>query len=331
MSRLRTVFAAVLALAVVVLGLTSIPASAVAQERPQKLVFTILSAEGQASSGPMWQPLLDDLERAVGIPVEPIFGSNYSVLVEAMSADQAQIGWFSALPAVQAIDRAGAEVVARTVDVEGKDSYVSSLIVKKGSGITLADVERCGKRYSFGIGDAQSTSGTLAPLTWLFNPRGIDPERCFSTVRSNNHERNAFEVASGVLDVATSNTVSAAALRAQNPTLAEQIQVIWQSPPIPEGGIIVRGDLDPASKEKIRSFFLTYGQGNGVEAERQRRVLAGLRYSRFNAADDDYLDPVREMMADQRLTTARTARDASGVAEAERELQRLRAKREVQP
>ncbi|RZJ31654.1 MAG: phosphate/phosphite/phosphonate ABC transporter substrate-binding protein, partial [Brevundimonas sp.] len=132
MSRLRTVFSAVLALVVVVLGLTS-PGVASAQnnarnpERPTKLVFTILSAEGQASSGPMWQPLLDDLERAVGIPVEPIFGSNYSVLVEAMSADQAQIGWFSALPAVQAIDRAGAEVIARTVDVEGKDSYTSSL------------------------------------------------------------------------------------------------------------------------------------------------------------------------------------------------------------
>ena len=121
------------------------------------------------------------------------------------------------------------------------------------------------------------------------------------------------------------------ALRAQNPTLAEQLEVIWQSPPIPEGGIVVREDLDPAIKEKIRSFFLTYGQGDGVEAERQRRVLAGLRYSRFNAADDDYLDPVREMMADQRLTAARAARDAAGVAEAEQELQRLRAKREVQP
>jgi phosphonate transport system substrate-binding protein len=93
----------------------------------------------------------------------------------------------------------------------------------------------------------------------------------------------------------------------------------------------VREDLDPAVKEKIRSFFLTYGQGNGVEAERQRRVLAGLRYSRFNAADDDYLDPVREMMADQRLIAARARSDADGVAEAEQELQRLRAKREVQP
>ena len=294
--------------------------------------FSILSAQGQASAAPLWQPLLDDMSKAIGAPVTPHFASTYAALVEDMKRGETQAGWFSAQPAIDAIRDADAELIARTVSPEGLGSYRATLIVKTGSGITLDSVMACGRRYSFGLGDNQSTSGTLAPLTWLFNPRGIDPERCFSTVRSNNHERNAFEVASGVLDVATSNTVSAAALQAQNPTLAEQIQVIWQSPPIPEGGIVVREDLEPALKEKIRSFFLTYGQGNGVEAERQRRVLAGLRYSRFNAAEDDYLDPVREMMADQRLTAARTERNAAGVAEAEQELQRLRAKRrEVQP
>jgi phosphonate transport system substrate-binding protein len=106
---------------------------------------------------------------------------------------------------------------------------------------------------------------------------------------------------------------------------------IWSSPPVPEGAILVRGDLDPALKEKIRSFFLTYGQGSGVEADRQRRVLAGLGYSRFSAVDDDYLDPVREMIAGQAAFTARAEGDAAAEAAARRELQRLRAKREVQP
>ena len=299
MSRLRTVFAAVVALAVVVLGLTSVPAAAQAQERPQKLVFTILSAEGQASSGPMWQPLLDDLERAVGIPVEPIFGSNYSVLVEAMSADQAQIGWFSALPAVQAIDRAGAEVIARTVDVEGKDSYTSSLIVKKGSGITVDDIIKCGKRYDFGIGDAQSTSGTLAPMTYFFSPRNITPSECFATVRSASHQANSFAVANGLVDVATSNSVNTVFLRRENPAIADQIQVIWQSPPIPESGILIRGDLPADVKAKIRQFFVTYGQGFGPDAERQRAVMTRLNYSQFREADNSYLDPIREMKADQ--------------------------------
>ncbi|MGZ9114986.1 MAG: phosphate/phosphite/phosphonate ABC transporter substrate-binding protein, partial [Brevundimonas sp.] len=228
---------------------------------PTEITFSILSAEGQAASGPMWQPLLDDMSRAIGVPVKPYFGSNYTVLVEAMRGNQTQVAWFSAKPAVEAIDRADAEVIARTVNREGMDSYRSTLIVRAGSGITLDQVMACGKRFDFGIGDAQSTSGTLAPMAFLFNPRNIVPAQCFRNVRSANHQSNAFGVASGQLDVATSNTVNTVFLRKQNPQIAAQIQEIWQSPPIPESGILVREDLDPALKEKIRSFFLTYGQG----------------------------------------------------------------------
>ena len=298
---------------------------------PTEITFSILSAEGQASAGPLWQPLLDDMSKAIGVEVKPYFGSNYTVLVEAMRGNQTQVAWFSAKPAVEAIDRADAEVIARTVNREGMDSYRSTLIVRAGSGITLDQVLACGQRYDFGIGDAQSTSGTLAPMAFLFNPRNIVPARCFKTVRSANHQSNAFSVASGVLDVATSNTVNTVFMTKQNPRVAAQIQDIWQSPPIPESGILVREDLDPVLKEKIRSFFLTYGQGDTVEAERQRQVLAGLEYSRFNAADDSYLNPIREMIADQQLNEARAKGDTAAAATAERELQRLRSLREVQP
>ena len=298
---------------------------------PSEITFSILSAEGQASSGPLWQPLLDDMSKAIGVPVKPYFGSNYTVLVEAMRGGHTQVAWFSAKPALEAVDRAEAEVIARIVDPEGRDSYRSTLIVRTGSGITLDDVLACGKQYDFGIGDAQSTSGTLAPMTFLFNPRNIEPAQCFKTVRSANHQANAFGVATGVLDVATSNTVNTVFLTRQNPQIAAQITEIWQSPPIPESGIVVREELDPALKEKIRSFFLTYGQGEGAEAERQRQVLAGLNYSEFRAADDSYLDPVREMVADQQLADARQRGDQAAAASAQQELQRLRAKREVQP
>ena len=298
---------------------------------PTEITFSILSAEGQNSSGPLWEPLLEDMSEAIGVPVKTHFGSNYTVLVEAMRADQTQVAWFSAKPALEAIDRAEGEVIARTVDLDGLDSYRATLIVHADSNITLEQVLACGKQFDFGIGDAQSTSGTLAPLTFLFNPRGINPAACFKTVRSANHQSNALSVASGLLDVATSNTVNTVFLTRQNPRAAAQIREIWQSPPIPESGIVLREDLDPALKEKIRSFFLTYGQGEGSEAERQRRVLAGLNYSQFRAADDNYLNPVREMVADQQLQAARGRNDTAAVTAAEAELQRLRSLREVQP
>jgi len=298
---------------------------------PTEITFSILSAEGQASSGPLWQPLLDDMAKATGVTVKPFFGSNYTVLVEAMRGGQTHVGWFSAKPALEAVDRADAEVIARTVNREGSDSYRSTLIARKDSGITLDMVLACGRKYDFGIGDAQSTSGTLAPMAFLFNPRGIKPAECFKTVRSANHQANAFAVATSVVDVATSNSVNTVFMVRQNPTMAAQIHDIWQSPPIPESGIVVAEDLDPALKEKIRSFFLSYGQGTGVEADRQRAVLAGLEYSQFRAADDGYLDPIRVMVADQKLMEAQAKGDTAAVTAAQAELQRLRLKAEVQP
>ncbi len=317
----RSLFAAVTALtAALLLSLHANPAAAQARDAakpaPRELVFTILSAEGQADSGPLWEPLLKDLERAIGVPVRPIFGTNYSVLVEAMRADQAQIGWFSALPAVQAIDRSNAQVIARIVDPEGKDSYTSTLIVKKGSGITVADVARCGKRYDFGLGDAQSTSGTLAPMTYFFGPRDITPSECFATVRSASHQSNSFSVANGQLDVSTSNSINIIFLRRNNPAIADRIETIWESPPIPESGILLRRDLPEGLKAKIREFFVTYGQGAGPDVERQRQVLAALNYSQFRAADDSYLNPIREMKADQ----ARREGRASEVAPPKRDI-----------
>ena len=323
----RLALAAVLALGVASCG----GGDDKAGDAPTEITFSILSAEGQNSSGPLWEPLLEDMSEAIGVPVKTHFGSNYTVLVEAMRADQTQVAWFSAKPALEAIDRAEGEVIARTVDLDGLDSYRATLIVHADSNITLEQVLACGKQFDFGIGDAQSTSGTLAPLTFLFNPRGINPAACFKTVRSANHQSNALTVASGLLDVATSNTVNTVFLTRQNPRAAAQIREIWQSPPIPESGIVLREDLDPALKEKIRSFFLTYGQGEGAEAERQRRVLAGLNYSQFRAADDNYLNPVREMVADQQLQAARGRNDTAAVTAAEAELQRLRSLREVQP
>jgi phosphonate transport system substrate-binding protein len=323
----RLALAAVLALGVASCGGGDEKAGAM----PTEITFSILSAEGQASSGPLWQPLLDDMSKAIGVPVKPFFGSNYTILVEAMRGNQTQVAWLSAKPALEAVDRAQGEVIARIVDPEGRDSYRSTIIVRRGSGITLDQVMACGKRYDFGIGDAQSTSGTLAPMAFLFNPRNVVPAECFKTVRSANHQANAFAVATGLVDVATSNTVNTVFLTRQNPQIAAQIEEIWQSPPIPESGIVLRADLDPALKEKIRSFFLTYGQGEGPEAERQRQVLAGINYSRFNAADDSYLNPVREMVADQKLIEARAEGDTAAATAAERELQRLRSLREVQP
>ena len=80
------------------------------------ITFSILSAEDQPSMSKVWQPLLDDMHTQTGLNVKPFYATNYTSLIEAMRFNQVQVGWFSALPALQAVRRADGEVLGRIVD-----------------------------------------------------------------------------------------------------------------------------------------------------------------------------------------------------------------------
>jgi len=306
-----------------------------AKAQPKELVFSILSAENQSSMAPLWTPLLDDMSAQIGVKVKPYFATNYTSLIEAMRFNQVQVGWFSALPALEAVNRADAEVLGRVIDAGGDATYKSVIIVRKDSGITLDKVLACGGKYSFGLGDAKSTSGTLAPMAYLFTPKGIEPSKCFKTVRSASHQANSFSVANGVLDVATNNSVGVLFFAREKPELAAKLETIWSSPPLPESSIVARKDVDPAVKEKMRQFFLTYGTGTGPKADKQREVLKGLAYGGFKPADNSYLDPIREMEASEVLADARRTGDAGKIAKAQADFDKIRAaaaqKRAVEP
>ena len=287
--------------------------------------FSILSAEDQQSMSQVWQPLIDDMSKATGLTIKPFYSSNYTSLIEAMRFKKTQVGWFSALPALEAVRRADGQVLGRILTNGQGGSYQSVLIARKGSKITVADVLKCGKRLNFGMGDAKSTSGTLAPMAYIFTPRNIEPAECFKTVRSASHQANFFSVANGLLDVATNNTVGIKFYARENPEAAAKVQVIWTSPELPESSIVVRKDLDPAIREKIRAFFLSYGQAPGAEGEHQRQVLKTLTYTGFEAADDSYLDPVRQMEAAENLGEARHSRDPAKIAQAQKAFNALQA------
>ena len=325
MNRRHLIGATLLAAALGLAACGKKEATPAAGAAPTELTFSILSAENQASMQPLWQPLLDDMSAQIGVKVKPYFATNYTSLVEAMRFKQVQVGWFSASPALQAINRADGEVLGRVVDAGGEATYKSVIIVKKGSGVTLDKLLACGKTLSFGIGDTQSTSGTLAPMAYLFTPKGIEPSKCFKAVRAASHQANVFAVANGVLDAATNNSVGLVFAKRENPDVAAKVDVIWESPPLPESSIVVRKDLDPALKEKIRQFFLTYGTGTDAKADKQREVLKGLAYGGFKPADNTYLNPVREMEAAEDLAAAKRSGDKGKIAKAQAEFDKIHA------
>lgn len=294
----------------------------------KELVFSILSAESQASAEKDWTPFVEDMAKALGQPVKAYYGSNYTALIEGMRFKQSDLGWFTNQSGLEAVRRANGQVFARSVNPTGIDGYEAVIIVKKGSGVTLDGILACDKTLNFGMGDPKSTSGTLAPMTFLFAPRNIDPSTCFKNVRSANHETNLFSVSGGLQDAATNNTASMDRLRLLDTDLARKtlgnIEIVWRSPRIPEDPIVWRKDLDPALKKRITDFLFGYGVGDTPEAARQRAILDKIQTKPFVPADDTHLLPVREMEATGALIEARNRKDAAAISKAEAALAQVK-------
>jgi phosphonate transport system substrate-binding protein len=289
--------------------------------------FSVLSTESTQTMGQYWAPILADMQKETGLKVTPYFSNNYTLLVEALRFKKSDAGWFSNQSGLEAVRRGGGEVFARTFGPAGVDGYTSVLIVGAKSGLTLDRVLACGKRLTFGLGDVLSTSGTLAPMTYLFAPRDIRPADCFKQVRSASHGANLAAVANGQIDVATNNSTSLMLNERNGGDLYKKVKVIWRSPILPEDPIIWRKDLAPEIKEKLRQFFLTYGQGDGPDAARQRGYMAKVNVGGFKPADDNHLLPVREMEATEQWLLAKESRDAGRIAQAKAALEAIRSQR----
>ena len=301
--------------------------------KSQPLRFSIVAPEAASSLEAFWAPIIADMVKSTGLKIVPFFGANYTALVEALRFKQTDFGWFTNFSGLEAVRRGGGEVFARTFDPSGDDGYTSVVYVSAKSKLTLQDVMKCDQTLTFGIGDAKSTSGTLAPKTYLFGPAGIDVNKCFKTVKSANHNANLMGAANGVLDVATGNSTSLRLQKARDvdlaakgmPTIADKVRVIWTSPRLPEDPIIWRKDLDPAIKEKLRQFFLTYAQGEGPEPERQRALLSKISIGGFKPADDNHLLAVREMEASEMLQEANLSKDPAKIAAAQKAFDGIKA------
>jgi phosphonate transport system substrate-binding protein len=294
-------------------------------EAPGELTFSILPTAPAASLLKNWQPVLDDMAKATGLKIRPFIPSNYTVLIEAMKFKQTDAGWFSNEAGLEAVRRAGGEVFARTLGPGGVDGYQSLLIVNAKSGITLDRIKKCDRTLSFGQADVISTSGYVAPIAFYFGPNDIQPQKCFATIRTSNHNTNLLAVASGTLDVATNNSASLMLNRQSGRHEADQVKVIWTSPTLPEDPIIWRKDLDPAVKEKLRQFFITYARGDTANAARQRANLKPLSIGGFEAADNNHLLIVRDVEAREKLALARWSGDAAKTADAKKAVDDLDA------
>lgn len=262
----------------------------------QEINFGIISTESAAHLKADWQPVLEDMERKTGYKVKAFFASDYAGIIEGMRFKKVDVAWMGNKSGIEAVDRAGGEVFAQTTYADGSPGYWSLLITQTDSPYnSVEDVLKNGKSINFGLGDPNSTSGTAVPGYYVFAMNKVDPRTHFKTARPANHEANLMAVANRQVDVATANTEALEKLTRRAPELAKNIRVIWKSPLIPSDPMVWRADLNADAKQKIKAFFLGYGQGDSEAAKAELAKMNKLTFGIFKDSSNAQLVPIRQL------------------------------------
>jgi phosphonate transport system substrate-binding protein len=268
---------------------TAVPGQA---QEIKELNFGIIATEKSGALRQMWEPFLEDMSKAIGVKVNGFFATDYAGIIEAQRFNKVHIAWHGNKSAIDAVDRANGEVFAQMVDLDGTPGYYSYIITHRDSGITSLDqVLKNGKNYSYGVGDPQSTSGTLVPGYYVFAMNNIDPKSHFKVVRASNHEGNFLAVLNRQVDVASNNSEQLTKVKETAPEKYEQIRILWTSPLIPRDPLVWRKDLPAELKKKIQDFVVAYGKD-----DREKEILKNMyRIKGYKVSTDAQLLPIRQL------------------------------------
>ncbi|MHA6494608.1 phosphonate ABC transporter substrate-binding protein [Pseudomonas borbori] len=257
----------------------------------QEINFGIISTESSQNLRTMWDPFLADMSERTGLKINAFFAPDYAGIIQGMRFDKVDIAWYGNKSAMEAVDRAGGEVFAQTVAANGSQGYYSHIVAHKDSQIDSIDsMLKNAKSLTFANGDPNSTSGYLVPGYYVFAKNNVDANAIFKRSLNGSHEVNALSVANKQVDVGTFNSESMERLQVTAPDKAAQLKVIWTSPLIPSDPMVWRKNLDNATKQKLRSFFMSYGDQPG-----EMDVLNNLQWTKFKASSDDQLLPIRQL------------------------------------
>jgi phosphonate transport system substrate-binding protein len=238
------------------------------------------------------QPLADYLTTELGITVTGIVSNDYTGLVTAMETGQAHIAALPPYGMLQAVDRAGAEIILQSErfgsgtyhtqfftsdpDKYCTDEPEENIRVIDDEDVTflncngtarendetpegpvgldaLANVE-AGTTVSFV--EQTSSSGYIFPAT-VFLTQGLNPESDIDPIFAGSHDASVIAVCNGDAEVGVSFD-DARTIATSDCDIANEVVVFAYGPEIPNDGVAVSGDLPDDLKEQIKDALMAY-------------------------------------------------------------------------
>lgn len=286
-------FAFVLA-AFAAIGLSS-AAGAQECENPDELTFAIVPTEESVAELQLYKPVTDRLAKETEKKIEFFMPTSYASVVEGLLSKFVDVAVLGPYAYVIAYDKdKSVEVFATYAKRPGHlqeegPGYKAALMTKKGSEFTTIDSL---KGSTLGLVDPGSTSGSLFPRV-VFAPKvGGDLDEYFGkVVYTGSHELSTVALAQGKVDAAFIATHRFDNVVHKGEVKLEDFNVLWSSPVIPQDPFVVRGNLCPELKDRIKGVFLGLSTDNPGE----KKFLDNVKSNRFVEMTAADYDVIREL------------------------------------
>ncbi|MGO9014173.1 MAG: phosphate/phosphite/phosphonate ABC transporter substrate-binding protein [Dissulfurispiraceae bacterium] len=229
-----------------------------------------------------YQLLSDYLSARIGRPIHWRVEPHYGTIIDDFRSSKLDGAFFGSFSYVLVHARTGAEVMVRAEDLNGVSTYRGLIFVRRDSRIkSVKDMK--GKRFAFV--DKATTAGYLLPLAY-FKKMGIDNYAAYlrEVYFTGTHTDAIYDVLNRKADIGAAKNTVLEKVEAADSRIKKELIVLEKSPEVPENGLAVRKDLDPALKKKLKDVLLDmYQDPDG------QNVLEQFGARRFiETTDQDY-------------------------------------------
>jgi phosphonate transport system substrate-binding protein len=206
-----------------------------------------------------FEPLFNELAKQVNLPAKVTVTDDWVGISEALRSGTLDAAWLGPWGYVLANRNEPSIQAIATVKYKDKPTYYSVLMARADAPFNTLDEaiaqSQKGKKLKLSLADVGSTSGWLIPQS-EFKRRNLDPKTVFDYSEGASHAAQAIAVISGQVDIASDYDRNLDVLTSTKRLDTSKIKIIWQSVPLPNDAIAIRGGLPDDIKTKLKQALV---------------------------------------------------------------------------
>jgi phosphonate transport system substrate-binding protein len=225
---------------------------------PTELTIGLIPEQNVFRQMKRYEPVGAYIREKTGLKIRFTILSRYGNIIDRFTAESLDGAFWGSFTGALAIQKLDVEPIARPLWLDGTSTYHGYLFVRKDSPIrSVADMK--GRTVVFV--EKATMAGYIFPMAY-FREHGVyDLGAHFSEYYfAGSHDAAVAAVLDGKVDVGCAKNTIFRLMAARDSRVDDELLILAKSPTVPSNALGVRGDLDPAIKQKLVEALLNMAQ-----------------------------------------------------------------------